>query len=113
MNKAVKLQDPISFTLPDDIRNPDDYIDEIEKSFISEGIVAPEISVLRTLNHDEKVRWLLSLPEPDREFGCLGTIIIVTVYLCVMVIVGTTAAGDPIKEKKCEEKKVPKCVPKK
>ena len=112
MSKAISFTSPLSFALADDIQNPDKYIEEIEKAFAGDGRAAPHLPILRTLNHAEKVQWLLSLPDSNKAIGCLGYMIIITVYLCTMVIIGTNAAGDPIKEKKCEEKQVPKCVPK-
>jgi len=112
MSKAIALRNPISFQLPDDIPNPDNYIDEIANACGDDEVTKAELTVIRALNHEEKVQWLLSLPDFDREIGCLGYVLIVTVYICTMVIIGITAAGDPIKEKKCEEKQVSKCVPK-
>lgn len=112
MNKEVKFSEPISFHYSTDVLEPDIYINEIEKiSQLSKERHA-EIQAIKKLNRKGKARWLLSLPDIDKAIGCAGYLIIVTVYICTMVIIGYTAAGLPIKKKKCVPKKKKKCVPK-
>lgn len=110
MDEAVVLRQPISFRVSEDIQNPDKYIDEIANALGVDVESDASFRALKGLDHDTKVRWLLSLPDHERAIGCAGYLIIITVYLCTMVIVAISATGEPIKEKQCEEKQVEKCV---
>jgi len=107
------FREPISFPVKEDIENPDGVIDEIIEAYKDDPEAAQEFASLKGLEHDEKVQYLLSLPDADRELGCLSYVFIIVTYACVMVIVGTWPDGKPKKKKKCKTKKVKKCVKKK
>lgn len=110
---AAILKEPSTILLGEDIRDPDLQIDMLISRFKADGDDALWLDRVKSLTHEEKVKWILSLPEPQRALGCLGYLVIVTVYLTVMVMVGVSATGDPIYEKRQVEKKVEKCMPKK
>lgn len=107
------LQDPTTIKLGEDIKDPDAFIDELIARFKADGDDAIWLDKVKAFDHNGKVEWILSLPEPRRELGCMGYLMIVTIYLTVMVMVGMSAAGEPIYEEKKVPKKVEKCIPKK
>jgi len=115
MSKEEKMfREPISFPVHDDIENPDSVIDEIIEAYKDDPVSAQEFASLKGLEHDEKVQYLLSLPDADRAVGCVTYVLIWVTYACVMITIGINAAtGKPIKKKKCKKKKVKKCVKKK
>lgn len=107
------LLDPENIRLYEDIADPDHILDNIIAYLKTEDADASWLFAVKEFSHEDKVKWILSLPEPERELGCLGYLVLVTVYLYVMVKVAEDAAGDPVYQKKRVEKKVEKCVPKK
>jgi hypothetical protein len=107
------MLDPENVRLNEDIRDPDVIIDEIIDLLKTDGADASWLFAVKEFSHEDKVKWILSLPEPERELGCLGYLVLVTVYLYVMVKVAESAAGEPIYQKKQVERKVQKCMPKK
>jgi hypothetical protein len=118
MTKDIRLTNPETFRIADEIREPDRYIDEIAAAFADDEESVARFKTIKALSHEEKVHWLLSLPDHDSSkgepVGCAGVILVIIVYFCVMAIIGYEAAtGKPIKEKKCTPKEVKKCVPKK
>lgn len=110
---AAILNEPSTILLGEDILDPDQQIDMLISRFKAEGDDALWLDRVKAFTHEEKVKWILSLPEPQRALGCMGYLVLVTVYLTVMVMVGVSATGDPIYEKRQVEKKVEKCMPKK
>jgi hypothetical protein len=107
------LLDPENVRLNEDIRDPDVIIDEIIDLLKTDGADSSWLFAVKEFSHEDKVKWILSLPEPERELGCMGYLVLVTVYLYVMVKVAESAAGEPIYQKKQVERKVQKCMPKK
>lgn len=107
------LLDPENVRLNEDVRDPDVFIDEIIDLLKTDGADASWLFAVKEFSHEDKVKWILSLPEPERELGCMGYLVLVTVYLYVMVKVAESAAGEPIYQKKQVERKVEKCMPKK
>lgn len=107
------LLDPENILLNEDIRDPDHLIDGIIEDLKAHEMDSSWLYAVKEFSHEDKVKWILSLPEPDRELGCLGYLVLVTVYLYVMVKVAEDAAGDPVYQKKRVEKKVEKCMPRK
>ncbi|MBK7434319.1 MAG: hypothetical protein IPI66_10695 [Chitinophagaceae bacterium] len=107
------LQDPKNIRLKEDINDPDAFIDELIARFRADGDDAIWLDKVKAFDHNGKVEWILSLPEPQREIPCMGYVMIVVIYITLMVMVGLSAAGIPIYEEKKVPKKVEKCVPKK
>jgi len=99
------LKDPSTILLGEDISDPDQHIDMLISRFKADCDDALWLDRVKAFTHEEKVKWILSLPEPQRALGCMGYLVLVTVYLTVMVVVGISAAGDPIYEKRRVEKK--------
>mgnify|MGYP000912762872 FL=1 len=96
-----------------DIPNADAIIDNIISDFKSSDSDTTWLHAVKEFSHAEKVNWILSLPDTDRNLGCLGTLAYVTVYITVMIMVAIDAAGDPVYKKEVVPKQVQKCVPKK
>jgi len=106
------LLDPGNIRLNEDIFDTDVIIDDLINHLKKDEVDASWLFAVKEFSHEDKVKWILSLPEPERELGCMGYLLLVTVYLYVMVKVAETAAGEPLYEKKRVEKKVEKCFPK-
>jgi hypothetical protein len=107
------LLDPENIRLGEDILETDVIIDDLINHLKKDEADASWLFAVKEFSHEDKVKWILSLPEPERELGCLGYLVLVTVYLYVMVKIGESAAGEPIYQKKQVERKVQKCMPKK
>ena len=114
MSEKVMFSAPQEIPLSEEIDNPDQYIDQFIEGFKDNPEAKMRLEVLKGLDHEEKVRWLLSLDdEPKRDPGLITVCTLVMVYVCVMVVVGYIVANGvstPVKEKRCEEKEVKKCV---
>jgi len=108
------LLDPANIRMGEDIPDADVIIDNIIGHLKKEGEDANWMFAVKEFSHEDKVKWILSLPEPGRNLVAAGCyLVLITVYLYVMVKVAETAAGEPVYQKKKIEKQVEKCVPKK
>lgn len=107
------LLDPENIRLQEDIRDPDHVIDGIIEDLKTHDTDSSWLYAVKEFSHEDKVKWILSLPEPDPEIGCQGSLVLLTVHLYVMVRVAEDAAGEPLYQKKRVEKKLEKCVPRK
>jgi hypothetical protein len=113
MSRIVRLDKPLVITLSEDIGDPDVYIDTFVAAAGETSKKTEQLAIIKSLDHDLKVRWLLSLcngsdPQVTRNWIC--TTIIVTAI--VIVVVGyklLNGAMVPITEKKKVEKEVQKC----
>jgi hypothetical protein len=115
MNKTVMLQQPETLTVSEDIHNPDKYIDAFASAFAGKAESMARFEAIKALDHETKVRWLLSQKDKSDEKlepATICTIIIVTTV--VMVIIGyeiVNGVKKAITEKQTKEKEVKKCVP--
>lgn len=112
MSPEDMLNAPTTIGLSKDIADPDRIIDELISRFRADGNDAIWLDKVKGLEHQDKVQWLLSLPDPDRNIGCMGYLVIIVTYLTIMVAIGTGLNGETIYEQRKVEKKVEKCVPK-
>jgi len=110
---AAIFNEPSTILLGEDIRDPDQQIDMLISRFKADGDDALWLDRVKAFTHEEKVKWILSLPEPQRALGCMGYPVPVTVYQTLMVLAGESASGDPVYEKRQVERKLEKCMPKK
>jgi len=106
------LLDPENIRLGEDILDADVIIDEIISRLKKEEADASWLFAVKEFSHEDKVKWILSLPDAVKESDCTGYLVPVTLYLKLMVKVAENAAGEPIYQKKQVERKVEKCVPK-
>lgn len=105
------LLDPENIRLSDDIPNPDLVIDNIIDNLKSAGSDTSWLFAVREFGHEDKVKWIQSLPEPVLENGCEGYLFFITEQHHLMVKVAEDAAGEPLYKKKMVELQVQKCVP--
>jgi len=106
------LMDPENIHLGVDIRNPDLIIDNIMEHLNNKGADSNWLFTVRDFNHDDKVKWILSLPDtgslvaPEESFNFP-----VTLYNRFMLKVAETVGGESLYEKKEVERVIEKCIP--
>lgn len=115
MNRRVMLQQPETIEVFEDIHDPDKYIDVLASAFTGNAERMARFEAIKALEHENKVRWLLSQKDPSDEKlepATICTIVIVTTV--VMVVIGyeiVNGVKKAITEKQTKEKEVKKCVP--
>jgi hypothetical protein len=107
------LENPETIRVAKDIPDADMVIDKLAADLKAAGEDTAWLSAVNEFTHEEKIKWLLSLPDVKRNLSCLGVLTLITVYLTVMILVAHSAAGEPIYQKKVVPQQVQKCVPKK
>ena len=109
---ATMLVDPANIRLSEDIRDTDVLIDNIIAFEKEKGTDASWIYAVKEFTHEEKVRWILSLPDPGSQLLKEGSFVFpVTVYVTLMLKVAETVGGEALYEKKELEWKMEKCMP--
>jgi len=108
------LSDPSTITRETDIPDADEVISKLIEDFKKEGLETAWLEPVKGFTHEDKVKWIMSLPETSRlePMTCLGILAVYTMYVTIMIMVAIDAAGDPVYKEKVVEKKVTKCVPK-
>jgi len=109
MNKVVNLNESEVIVISEDIENPDYYIDFFISKSAKDTENLTRLEAIKSLDHDLKVRWLLSL-KPRLEPATTCTIIIVTTV--VIVVIGYEIVDGVMKaitEKQEIQKEVEKC----
>ena len=106
------LIDPVNIRLSEDIRETDEIIDNIITFEKEKGADASWLYAVKEFTHEEKVRWILSLPDSGSQLLKEGTFIFpVRFYVTMMLKVAETVGGEPLYEKKEVEVKLEKCMP--
>jgi hypothetical protein len=106
------LTDPVNILLNEDIRDTDVIIDSIIEHLKKQGVDASWLYAVREFSHEDKVKWIFSLPDPDRLLLTDKSFIFpVTVYETLMLKVAETVGGEPLFEKKQIERRIEKCLP--
>lgn len=111
-NPDEVLVDPLNIRIGEDIRNTDLIIDNIIDHLKQKGADASWLFTVREFTHEEKVKWIFSLPDPAHilvKEDCF--IFPVTVYSTVMLKVAETVTGEALYERKEVEKNLEKCLP--
>jgi len=118
MNRRVMLQKPEVIGALEDIRDPDKYIDALAPAFTGNAERIARFEAIKSLDHANKVRWLLSQEdESDEKLTPLAPAVVCTLIIVttvVLVIIGyeiVNGIKKAITEKRTEEKEVKKCVP--
>ncbi|MBK6936724.1 MAG: hypothetical protein IPH18_07430 [Chitinophagaceae bacterium] len=103
--------DPENIHLGVDIRNPDLIIDNIIEHLNNKGVDSSWLFTVRDFNHDEKIKWILSLPDADSIVAEGSFNFPVTIYNRFMLKVAETVGGESLYEKKEVERIIEKCMP--
>jgi len=119
MENETVLDNPVVIGKSHTIENPDQYIDMLSQKNVSESFMK-ELEFVKTLSNEEKIGWLLALPEQDKskpktklEPATTCAVIIVTATVCTWVAYEIYKAGKKIieKRKECHKEEIEKCVP--
>lgn len=106
------LMDPVNIHLGEDIRNPDLIIDNLIAHLKEKGVDTTWLFTVREFTHEEKAKWIFSLPDPNHMLVAEDNFIFpVSVHSAVMVKVAETLGGESLYEKKEVERLIEKCVP--
>lgn len=106
------LMDPVNIRLGEDIRDTDLIIDNIIAWQKERGADASWLYAVKEFSHDDKVKWIFSLPDPGRLLHAEESFIFpVTLHVTLMLKVAETVAGESLYEMKDIEKKIEKCLP--
>ncbi len=109
---ATMLVDPVNIRLREDIKDTDVLIDNIIAFEKEKGRDASWLYAIREFTHEEKVGWILSLPDPGSQLLKEGSFVFpVTVFVTLMLKVAETVGGESLYEKKEVEWKIEKCMP--
>lgn len=106
------LRDPVNIRLGEDIRETDLLIDNIIAWEKEKGADTGWLFAVKEFSHEDKVKWLLSLPDPDQLTHVEEAFVFpVNLHFTQMVKVAETVAGEDLFEKKDLEKRIEKCMP--
>ena len=112
IDSDAMLMDPVNIHIGEDIRNPDLIISNIIDHLKQKEVDASWLFTVKEFTHDEKVKWIFSLPDPDSMLLTeVSFIFPVTVYNTLMLKVAETVGGEMLYEKKEVEKTIEKCIP--
>lgn len=105
------LMDPENIHLGVDIRNPDLIIDNIIEHLNNKGVDSSWLFTVRDFNHDDMIKWILSLPDAESIDAVESFNFPVTIYNRFMLKVAETVGGESLYEKKEVERIIEKCMP--
>lgn len=87
METQFKLERPEEIIVNQDIKDPDVYLDQFINACARDSGEIATLKAIKSLSHDEKVKWLLSL-KPNDRLEPLTTCILVLVTTTVIVVIG-------------------------
>lgn len=106
------LMDPANIRLGEDIRDTDLIIDNLIRHLKEKGADASWLFRINEFSHEDKVKWILSLPDPGKQLLSNDSFIFpVSVHVTMMLKVAETVSGESLYEKKQAEMKLEKCLP--
>lgn len=106
------LSDPSNIRIKEDIGNAVMIIDNIIEHLEKKEKNANWLYAVREFSHEDKVNWILSLPDASHQLLKEDSFIF-PVKQCVtmMVKVAETESGEPLYEKRKLEITLEKCIP--
>lgn len=111
-NINAMLTDPLNIHIKEDIGNTVMIIDNIIEHLEKKEEDANWLYAVREFSHEDKIKWILSLPDASKQLLKEGSFIFpVTQCITMMVKVAETESGLPLYEKKELEIVFEKCIP--